>query len=92
MTMTQNQSQPSSAHRAPSTSGTLGNEQPSASQTGDQASWVDPVCGMNVKRLSAFFTAEHDGSTYRFCSEACRADFEKEPQRFTNAARPEIAG
>jgi len=89
--MTQNQSQPSSAQGAPTTSGTLGNEQP-GSQTGDQASWVDPVCGMNVKRLSAFFTAEHDGSTYRFCSEACRADFEKEPQRFTNPARPETAG
>jgi len=44
---------------------------------------------MNVKRLSAFFTSERDGTTYRFCSESCRADFEKDPQRFTNAARPE---
>ena len=86
MTMTQNQSQRGSAQGA-STSRTPGSEQPGATQTGDDASWIDPVCGMSVKRLSAFFTAEHDGRTYRFCSESCRADFQKDPQRF--AVRPQ---
>ena len=76
MTMMQNQNQ-----RGGSTS-----EAPAgASRTGDDASWIDPVCGMNVKRLSAFFTAEHGGTTYRFCSESCRADFEKDPARFAKS-------
>jgi len=88
MTMTQNQTQRGSA-QGPSPSRTPGSEQPGATQTANDASWIDPVCGMSVKRLSAFFTAEHDGTTYRFCSESCRADFEKEPQRFANAVRPE---
>ena len=55
-------------------------------QARDDASWIDPVCGMSVKRLSAFFTTEHGGTTYRFCSESCRADFEKDPERFTKSS------
>jgi YHS domain-containing protein len=79
MTMMQNQNQ-----RGGSTSETPAG----ANRTGDDASWIDPVCGMNVKRLSAFFTAEHGGATYRFCSESCRGDFEKDPARFTRSATP----
>jgi len=81
--MTQNQNQ------RDSTPGASRSETPARTdQTGDDASWIDPVCGMNVKRLSAFFTAEHDGTTYRFCSESCRADFEKDPERFTKSSTP----
>ena len=88
MTTTQKQEQ-RDADRTASTAKTLGkdqNDQSSAGQTSDDASWIDPVCGMNVKRLSAFFTAEHGGTTSRFCSEACRTDFEKDPERFTKAS------
>ena len=91
MTMMQNQKTPGSA-RGASTSQTPGGGRSGANQTGEDASWIDPVCGMNVKRLSAFFTAEDGGATYRFCSESCRADFEKDPARFTKAPRPVTEG
>lgn len=81
MTMMQNQNQRNFA----STSATPAS---APSSGGDEASWIDPVCGMNVKKLSAFFTAEHGGTTYRFCSESCRADFEKDPERFTKSSAP----
>jgi YHS domain-containing protein/uncharacterized membrane protein YraQ (UPF0718 family) len=35
---------------------------------------VDPVCGMSVDRATAL-RLEHDGHTYWFCSEHCRAAF-----------------
>jgi hypothetical protein len=35
---------------------------------------TDPVCGMKVDRAKAL-TAEQDGATYYFCSEACRKKF-----------------
>lgn len=65
------------------------NDRSRGDQTSDEVSWIDPVCGMSVKRLSAFFTAEHEGVTYRFCSEACRSAFEKEPSRHARAASTE---
>lgn len=85
MAMMDNQKQPSSG-RGASTSKGSAPAQSGGKQTDDEVSWIDPVCGMNVKRLSAFFTAEHEGTTYRFCSEACRADFEKDPARFAKAS------
>jgi uncharacterized protein len=35
---------------------------------------IDPVCGMSVDRATAL-RLEHDGHTYFFCSEHCRAAF-----------------
>lgn len=35
----------------------------------------DPVCGMYVDETRAAFTAEVDGKTYYFCSEACMLSF-----------------
>lgn len=40
---------------------------------------VDPVCGMTVS-ADAPLAAEHDGTTYRFCSEHCRARFVADPE------------
>jgi Cu+-exporting ATPase len=42
---------------------------------------IDPVCGMTVSD-DAPITAEHEGETYRFCSEHCRQRFMAEPERF----------
>ncbi|HEY8924863.1 MAG TPA: YHS domain-containing protein [Polyangia bacterium] len=83
MTMTQNQKQGDSDRGAPASKASTRTSE----EARDDASWIDPVCGMSVKRLSAFFTAEHGGTTYRFCSESCRADFEKDPERYTKAQR-----
>lgn len=62
-------------------------DDPETSSKQDEA-WIDPVCGKNVRKQSAFFTGQHADRTYRFCSEACRSAFEKDPQRFTKASSP----
>jgi len=41
----------------------------------------DPVCGMNVDEKTAAGTAVYKGKTYYFCSAACKAKFEKEPDK-----------
>jgi Cu+-exporting ATPase len=45
----------------------------------------DPVCGMMVEEDSAAGTAEHNGQTYYFCSNGCKAAFEQDPQKFLGA-------
>jgi len=51
----------------------------------------DPVCGMNVDPATAKHSAEHQGSTYYFCSGGCRAKFVADPARYLASpeSRPE---
>ncbi len=35
-----------------------------------------------LKKSEAKFSAEHEGKTYYFCSEECKAAFEKDPEKF----------
>ncbi|WP_106208677.1 heavy metal translocating P-type ATPase [Kineococcus rhizosphaerae] len=42
---------------------------------------VDPVCGMSVDPATTT-SAEHDGTTYSFCSPGCRAAFSEDPDRY----------
>lgn len=42
----------------------------------------DPVCGMNVDEKEASGTAVYKGKTYYFCSNSCKARFEKEPEKY----------
>lgn len=44
----------------------------------------DPVCGMQVDEASAPARSERGGKTYYFCSEACKATFDKHPERYTS--------
>jgi uncharacterized membrane protein YraQ (UPF0718 family) len=44
----------------------------------------DPVCGMTVQRHDGTPTAVYGGRTYYFCSEACKARFEAEPERYVD--------
>jgi Cu+-exporting ATPase len=46
----------------------------------------DVVCGMRLTPEEAAHVSEHRGVQYRFCSEACRKKFEKDPSRFVAAA------
>ncbi|MCC7462240.1 MAG: heavy metal translocating P-type ATPase [Gammaproteobacteria bacterium] len=48
---------------------------------GEDASAIDPVCGMTVSRASPH-RAEHDGKLYFFCSAACRAKLLADPARY----------
>jgi YHS domain-containing protein len=42
----------------------------------------DVVCGMNVDESSAAATATYRGRTYYFCSQGCKATFEKTPEKY----------
>jgi YHS domain-containing protein len=44
----------------------------------------DPVCGMNIDETKAI-TAQHGAKTYYFCSQACKATFEKDPAKYVRA-------
>lgn len=44
----------------------------------------DPVCGMLVDPQRAAGSLIHGGKTYYFCSQSCRAKFEKEPTRYAS--------
>jgi YHS domain-containing protein len=46
----------------------------------------DPVCGMTVAEAKAAGTSEYGGETYYFCAAGCRESFEKDPEKFVNAA------
>jgi Cu+-exporting ATPase len=42
----------------------------------------DPVCGMNVDESRAAATAVYRGQTYHFCSQGCKATFDKAPEKY----------
>jgi Cu+-exporting ATPase len=42
----------------------------------------DLVCGMEVDRESAAATSEYQGRTYYFCSEACKEEFDRNPEQY----------
>jgi Cu+-exporting ATPase len=42
----------------------------------------DPVCGMQVTESSAAAQSAHKGKTYYFCSAACKAVFDKNPEKY----------
>lgn len=48
----------------------------------EQRSFRDPVCGMEVSRMTAIEEYVHKGKTYYFCAETCRKKFEAEPEKY----------
>ena len=46
----------------------------------------DPVCGMSVKKDGAKFTYDYKGTTYYFCSEGCKTEFAKNPDKYLQVA------
>jgi uncharacterized membrane protein YraQ (UPF0718 family)/YHS domain-containing protein len=47
---------------------------------------TDPVCGMQIDRSKAV-RLEHEGTTYFFCSDHCRSQFEADPAGYTEGKR-----
>jgi len=43
---------------------------------------TDPVCGMKVDEKKTVHKTEYRGVTYYFCSNTCKANFEKEPEKY----------
>ncbi|MGF7398943.1 YHS domain-containing protein [Thermoanaerobacterium thermosaccharolyticum] len=42
----------------------------------------DPVCGMDVKEDNAAAKTTFNGNEYFFCSKSCKAEFEKNPEKY----------
>ncbi len=45
----------------------------------------DPVCGMMVDPKTSR-KSEYRGKTYYFCSAGCKADFDKDPEKYVKKA------
>ena len=46
----------------------------------------DPVCGMDVDPETAPGKSEYNGQTYYFCSMGCKLEFDRNPDKFVDAA------
>jgi xanthine dehydrogenase accessory factor len=60
---------------------------PTMNAAAQAAEAIDPICGMIVTVASAEHRSEYGGRTYYFCCAGCKHSFEKEPQRYVEAAR-----
>ena len=47
---------------------------------------TDPVCGMTVDPLTSTRTSTHGAQTYWFCSDGCKAEFDRDPKRLSTPA------
>jgi YHS domain-containing protein len=54
---------------------------------GSERTFKDPVCGMEVSRLTAVEEMDYQGKTYYFCSGYCRQAFETEPENYLRRHR-----
>jgi YHS domain-containing protein len=52
-----------------------------------ERTFKDPVCGMEVSRLTAIEAHDYQGKTYYFCSGGCREAFEAEPGKYVQHHR-----
>ncbi len=43
---------------------------------------TDPICGMQFSIEKAVSSFEYLGKTYYFCAEACRREFESDPEKY----------
>lgn len=47
----------------------------------------DPVCRMQVDERQATATSIYQGTTYYFCAAACKAVFDKAPEKFAGKTK-----
>ncbi|WP_236044899.1 MaoC/PaaZ C-terminal domain-containing protein [Haloarcula nitratireducens] len=52
---------------------------------------TDPVCGMEVSTADAEARVEHEGTTYYFCSDDCKALFEEDPEKQLQTPHPHLS-
>lgn len=45
---------------------------------------TDPVCGMEIEPMNAAAQTTYQGNTYYFCSQECKDNFDKNPQKYVN--------
>jgi YHS domain-containing protein len=46
---------------------------------------TDPVCGMNVDEGEAMYTLDYYDRLYYFCSEGCKAEFERHTEDYVKS-------
>ncbi len=51
-------------------------------QQSNKQSFKDPVCGMEVSRMTAIDEFVHQNKTYYFCAKACLEAFKAEPEKY----------
>ena len=58
-----------------------------------EETYKDPVCGMEVSRISAIAESQYHGKTYYFCAGVCKEAFEVDPERYIghNPARKRMS-
>ena len=64
-------------------------QQPMSQRDTNDATAIDPVCGVHVKKATAQYTANYAGQrqpwrTFYFDSDECKQLFEREPERYAN--------
>lgn len=47
----------------------------------------DPVCGMDIEEASSAGTSEYNGAVFHFCSNRCKAEFDKSPARYARSGK-----
>lgn len=47
---------------------------------------TDPVCGMSFHPEKAAAQVTYNGTTYHFCTEACKEQFDADPERYARPA------
>jgi len=47
----------------------------------------DPVCGMQVDEKEPGAQVTYGGKTYVFCSAACKARFQEDPERYAESLK-----
>jgi len=52
----------------------------------------DPVCGMNVDEKTAKYKSDYMGKTYYFCSQSCKATFDRNPAKYVKGASGGYSG
>jgi YHS domain-containing protein len=52
----------------------------------------DPVCGMDVDPKTASAQSEYQGTTYYFCCQGCKTEFDEAPDKFVGKAQDSHAG
>jgi len=65
--------------------------QPTSGVLPDEATVVDPVCGMNVDPKRAAGAAGYQGNRYWFCSKSCLGKFQAQPETYVPPDRSQGA-
>jgi YHS domain-containing protein len=56
-------------------------------QATDDRTFLDPVCGMELSRKTAFDELTYHGKTFYFCAASCREEFEAQPDQYLRPHR-----